>query len=135
MYQLFSRVELYYEKKSYTVISTITAALLNIVLNALWIPSFGYAAAGYSTLISHILFCVMHYFFFRRVSRECMDSEKIYDFKKLVAISAVVLLIAGTMTMLYAYLILRLVIVACLLTVMFLLRHRILEVIRIIKNK
>lgn len=135
MYQLFSRVELYYEKKSYTVISTITAALLNIVLNALWIPSFGYAAAGYSTLISHILFCVMHYFFFRKVSLECMDSEKIYDFKKLAAISVVVLLIAGMMTMLYAYLILRLVIVACLLIAMFLMRDRILEVIRIIKNK
>lgn len=135
MYQLFSRVELYYEKKLYIVISTIAAALLNIVLNALWIPSFGYSAAGYSTLISHILFCVMHYFFFRKVSCECMDSERIYDFKKLFAISVVVLLIAGMMTILYSYLVLRLVIVVCLIITIVLLRNQILEIIRIIKNK
>ena len=61
MYRLFSRIELFYEKKSYTVISTITAAIVNIILNAWWIPIWGYTAAGYSTLVSHILFCVMHY--------------------------------------------------------------------------
>ncbi len=134
MYQLFSRVELYYEKKSYTVISTISAALVNIVLNALWIPSYGYTAAGYSTLISHILFCVMHYFFFRKVSRECMDSEKIYDFKKLFAISVIVLLIAAIMTLLYNHLILRLVIVLGIIVIMLAKRDKIIETIKMIRN-
>lgn len=134
MYQLFSRVELYYEKKSYTVISTISAALLNIVLNALWIPSYGYIAAGYSTLISHILFCLMHYFFFRKVSRECMDSEKIYDFKKLFAISVIVLLIAAVMTLLYDHIILRLVIVIGISVIMLAKRDKIIETIKMIRN-
>lgn len=135
MYQLFSRVELYYEKKSYTVISTISAALLNIVLNVMWIPDFGYIAAGYSTLISHILFCVMHYFFFRKVSRECMDSEKVYDLKKLFAISVAVLFIAAVMTMLYDHLVLRLIMVVGIFAVMFLKRDKIKETIQMIRNK
>lgn len=135
MYQLFSRVELYFEKKSYTVISTVTAAVVNIILNALWIPKFGFTAAGYSTLISHILFCVMHYFFFRKVSRECMESDKIYDFKKLVAISLAVLIIAFVMTFLYDYLILRLVIVAVIFVVLFAMRKKIVSIINMLRNK
>lgn len=135
MYQLFSRVELYYEKKSYTVISTMSAALLNIVLNALWIPKFGYTAAGYSTLTSHILFCVMHYYFLRKVCRECIESKWIYDFKKLLAISLAVLLIAGIMTLLYYNLVLRLVIVVFIFIVLYFLRGKIKEIYIIIFGK
>lgn len=134
MYQLFSRVELYYEKKSYTVISTVSAALLNIVLNVWWIPLFGYAAAGYSTLISHILFCVMHFFFLRKVSRECMNSEQIYDFKKLFGFAILVLAIAISMTFLYEYLILRLLIIVVLLGTVFFMRGKIKEIINKLKN-
>lgn len=133
MYQLFSRVELYYEKKSYTVISTITAALFNIVLNALWIPRFGFTAAGYSTLISHILFCVMHYFFFRKISCEYLNGEKIYDIKKLIALSFGVLAIAFIITLLYEYLILRLVFVVCLLVAVYFLRKKIKNIIKLLK--
>lgn len=135
MYQLFSRVELYYEKKSYTVISTITAAVLNIILNALWIPRYGYTAAGYSTLISHIVFCVMHYFFFKKVSHECMDSEKIYDIRKILVISAVVLLIAAVMTLLYDHIFLRLVIVLSIVVTMLAKRDKIIEIIKMVRNR
>ncbi|MCD7954221.1 MAG: oligosaccharide flippase family protein [Lachnospiraceae bacterium] len=135
MYQLFSRVELYYEKKSYTVISTVTAAVVNIILNVWWIPKLGYTAAGYSTLVSHMLFCVMHYFFFRKVSRECMDLDMIYDFKNLLAISVAVLAIAFVMTLLYNYLLLRLIIVACIFVVAFLMRKKIVEIIKTLRSK
>lgn len=135
MYQLFSRVELYYEKKSYTVISTVTAALLNIVLNAWCIPAFGYTAAGYSTLISHILFCVMHYYFLRKVSRECINAVKIYDSKKLLVISLGVLAIAAVMTLLYDKLILRLLIVLCMLLAAFLLRNKLVAVVKVLYKK
>jgi O-antigen/teichoic acid export membrane protein len=135
MYQLFSRIELYYEKKSYTVISTVTAALLNIVLNALWIPRFGFFAAGYSTLASHILFCVMHYFFFRKVNAECMESKKVYDFKILATISVAVLAIAFVMTLLYKFFVLRMVIVVFMMITLFLMRNKLMGIIKILKNK
>lgn len=112
MYQLFSRIELYYEKKRYAVIATATAAGLNIALNALWIPRFGFVAAGYSTLLSHVLFCVMHYFFFRKINRECMASARVYDWKKLAAIAAAELALTFAATLLYRCQALRLGIVA-----------------------
>ena len=135
MYQLFSRVELYYEKKSYTVISTMTAAALNIVLNAWWIPKLGFTAAGYSTLVSHMLFCVMHYFFFRKVNKECMDGAKVYDFKKLLMISIGILLIAFVMTLLYNFIVLRLIIVAVIILIAVLMRNKIMGVVRLLMKK
>lgn len=134
MYQLFSRIELYFEKKSYTVISTVTAAMVNIILNAWWIPIYGFTAAGYSTLVSHILFCFMHYFFFRKVSKECMDSDMIYDIKKLITIAAVVLAVTFTMTLLYDYIILRLPAVVIILAIMVILRKKIARIISTLRN-
>ena len=76
----------------------------------------------------------MHYFFVRKVCRECKDSEKIYDFKKLFAISVIVLLIAAIMTLLYNHLILRLVIVLGIIVIMLAKRDKIIETIKMIRN-
>ena len=134
MYRLFSRIELFYEKKSYTVISTITAAIVNIILNAWWIPIWGYTAAGYSTLVSHILFCVMHYIFYKKVNRESMNSVKVFDGKILAAISALVLTISFVMTFLYNYLVLRLVIIAIIMLFAFIFRNKIKELYKILRS-
>lgn len=135
MYQLFSRIELYYEKKSYTVISTVSAAVLNIVLNVWWIPRFGYTAAGYSTLVSHILFCVMHYFFYKKVTREHMDSVTVYKGKYLLLISVSVLVTAFAMTLLYNYIAIRIVAVVAVLMVAVIFRNKIIDTVKMLTGK
>ena len=47
----------YFEENSYLVKGSILSAVLNIVLNFLLIPVFGYVVAGYTTLFSYIVFC------------------------------------------------------------------------------
>ena len=135
MYQIFSRIELYYEKKSYTVISTIVATVLNIILNAWWIPIWGYTAAGYSTLVSHIVFCLMHYIFYKKVNRESMDSVKVFDGKILLGISVLILLLSFVMTLLYNFFILRIIIIGVLIIIAILLRKKIKEVYVILRAK
>lgn len=130
MYQLFSRFELYYEKKIYTVISTVTAAVVNILLNMWWIPKFGFHAAGYSTLLAHILFCVMHYLFFLKVCRDYIDGNRIYDIKKLLLISGGVLLVVALMTILYNYIYLRIAMVIILLIICFAVRRTLISLIK-----
>lgn len=107
MYEIFGRVELFYEKKMYVVIGTITAALLNIVLNAWWIPIFGYLAAGFSTLVSHMLLCLMHALFYRHIRKKYMDSANVYNLKICAGIGCLVLLVAVVMTLLYSHLMIR----------------------------
>lgn len=134
MYQVFSRVEMYYEKKSYTVIATMTAVVVNILLNMWWIPEMGYTGAGYSTLVAHILFCVMHYIFYLRVSKEFMNSEKIYNGKVMLLISCVVIGLAIIVTLLYQSLTTRIALLIVILLLAIVFRKRILQFIREIRR-
>lgn len=130
MYQLYARIEMYCEKKSYTVIATFSATFLNIVLNAVFMPYFGYAFAGISTLLSHILFCVMHYYFYRRVCKECLNGAKIYDLRVMIGISLLLLAFAILITCSYKYIYLRIAIVCVIIIVIIIFRKRIIKIVR-----
>lgn len=107
LYQTLARVEMYFDKKLYTVIATITATVVNIVINLFCIPIWGYIAAGYSTLIAHIVLCIMHYIFYRRVCNTCIEGKQIFSTRLLCLISLCVLLASAVMTFLYEYLYIR----------------------------
>ncbi len=91
LYSLFGNIEFYYQKKSYIAIASIVGAALNIVLNLLLIPFFGYIAAAYTTLVCYIGFSLAHYLFSKRISMSELGVETIYENRKLLAISLGVL--------------------------------------------
>lgn len=49
----------YYKKNIYTSIITIISSIVNIVLNAIFIPKFGYVAAAYTTVFSYLLLALL----------------------------------------------------------------------------
>ena len=55
LYSLVSKVEFYYEKTKNVAAITVIASGLNIALNYLLIPKFGYVAAAYTTLICYMV--------------------------------------------------------------------------------
>jgi O-antigen/teichoic acid export membrane protein len=62
-----------YEKKTYySSILIVTAGIVNIVLNAKFIPVYGYMAAAYTTLVSYLLLAALSWLFarFLMASRE-----------------------------------------------------------------
>lgn len=86
-YTLFTLFEFYYEKPGYVAVSTMAAAVLNIILNYLFIPIFGYYAAGYTTLACYIVFAVMHYLFMQKLCRDNLAGEKVYSIKIMLIIA------------------------------------------------
>ena len=130
LYQTLARVEMYYGKRIYTVIGTFSAAFVNVVLNYFLIPKFGFIVAGYTTLISHILLCIMHYYYYRKVCISYIQGEKIYSPYILLAISIAVLLVALVMTILYNYFILRIAIFVMCIIIGILFRKKIVNLIR-----
>lgn len=66
-YNVFTIVEFYYEKTSYVMMASVLGAILNIILNYIFISKFGYIAAAYTTLICYILFAILHYYYANRV--------------------------------------------------------------------
>ena len=96
LYYLFTNILYFMKKPQYVMIASISTGVLNIGLNYLFIPIYGYVAAGYTTLICYLLQAVMDYlvsYYFLRTN--------VYDMKYLVIIS--IMVIALSFGVLYIY--------------------------------
>ena len=109
--QLFINVQFYYEKKKSLVYASVSAAVANIILNAILIPTVSYIAAGYTTMISYILFAVMNYYTMKKVAKETGFSMKALDIKMLCCIFFVFCGLSFMIMVLYKTMIIRYVII------------------------
>ena len=101
LYNLFATFEYYFEKTHYVAMATIVGAVLNVILNALLIPKFGFVAAGYTTLVCYILYACAHYHFMCKVNSEYLPGEKIYNVGIILALGGVLLVSALLIMLLY----------------------------------
>lgn len=99
--QLFINVEFYYEEKKMLVWASIGSALLNIVLNALLIPVFGFVAAGYTTLASYVAFALCNYIAIRKVARREQLSLNYFDLRSLIFIFLIFMVLSFLAMLLY----------------------------------
>lgn len=76
LYSIPSNLEFYTKKTQYISIGTLMAALVNLILNYIFIPRYGAVAAAWTTVISYILLFLYHYFISLRVT-----SIRIFKFK------------------------------------------------------
>ncbi len=97
LYSLFANIEFYFEANHFIAIASATAAFANIILNLLFIPKYGYYAAGYTTLFCYMLLSVAHCLFMRSVCNWKIGVASIYDGKTILAISTVVVISAAGM--------------------------------------
>lgn len=67
LYSLPAAVEYYHKKTKMIAVGTVCAAVANIVLNAIFIPLYGYLAAAYTTVACYILYFFFHLFIARRI--------------------------------------------------------------------
>lgn len=76
VYTHYVNVQMTLKRTGYVSLGTMFAAALNLVLNIVFIPKYGYIAAAYTTLVSYIALMFIHYF----INRFIMKSD-IYDNK------------------------------------------------------
>lgn len=107
VYVLFVYVEIYYEKNQYVAIASIIATCVNIFLNMVCIPQFGYLAAGYTTMISYALMAILHLAFLFKLSNDNKEILSFFNFKLLGCISIGFLIVIPIMLVLYKYWLLR----------------------------
>ncbi len=60
LYTLYVNVEHYHKKTVQITVNTIIAATVNIILNLIFIPKYGYVAAAYTTLAAYLASFVIH---------------------------------------------------------------------------
>lgn len=94
LYTLPSSVEYFHAKTSYIAVGTGMAALINIVLNFVFIPRLGYLAAAYTTLVTYFLYFAFHYIIAWRVQKECIfDTKRIIWYILLILAAGAVALV------------------------------------------
>lgn len=77
LYTLPAAIEYYYEKTTFIMIGTILAAILNIVLNLVFLIKYGYVAAAYTTLVTYIAYFILHYIIAKSIIGKSLFSTKI----------------------------------------------------------
>ncbi|MCR5726953.1 MAG: oligosaccharide flippase family protein [Lachnospiraceae bacterium] len=73
-----SAVEFYHKKTKMIAVGTVIAALLNLLLNFIFIPKYGYEAAAYTTLACYLLYYVIHSVFAYIIRKEHLFSMLIH---------------------------------------------------------
>lgn len=81
MYSFFAVFEFYYEKTKYIASATMVGAVINVLLNCIFIKKYGYYAAGYTTLICFILYALLHYVFSQKLIKKHFENIEVYNTK------------------------------------------------------
>ena len=77
---------------------SIACSAFNIVLNMIFIPMYGYFAAGWTTLVSYMVLTLLHFILMKRACRRREIPERVFQEKALLLICiGVVVLAFGAM--------------------------------------
>jgi len=101
MYNIFANFEFYYEKNQYVLASSIIAAVINIILNYIFINMFGYIAAAYTTLACYIIYCGLHYSFAMYLCKKNNIDRSIVNSRLIAILSVAVVCISILMNLIY----------------------------------
>lgn len=104
LYYIFANVVYYYKQPKYVMMASVITAVINVVLNFIFIPIFGYIAAGYTTMISYILQAIIDYWAMKKIVK-----NSIYDLRFIIILSMSVIIISISLSFIYKYTIIRLV--------------------------
>ena len=133
-YTFFAVFEFYYERTKLIAAATSAGAILNIVLNFIFIRIFGYYAAGYTTLVCYMVYAAFHMYFMRKICREQLDNEQPYSLKIYGGITAVFLMIGFAFMASYKYMVIRYSMLGVMLIIAIILHKNIISVIKNILN-
>ncbi len=133
-YEIFSKFAFYYEKSALIMLASVVGALLNIILNYIFIPKYGYIAAAYTTLICYIFYSIFHYLLMNRICNTKMDGVKPYNIVVLILGVLIFTAVGFVFMMLYDHTLIRYAIFASAIIFAIIKRKTIIESLLTLKN-
>ncbi len=130
LYNVYANIEFYHKKSKIIATATVISAVINIVLNSLLIPIWGFVVAAYTTLISNVILVAIHYFGYRKC-----HPERVYNDKIILLIAGVCVALCEITNLLYMNVIVRYGFILMLIIMAIINRNRIVSVIRNIRSK
>ena len=125
VYSLYGNVLIFYKKSTLVMLATVGAAIINIVLNYIFINIYGYKAAAYTTFASFIVLA-----FFQWLMQNKICKEQIVSLRFLFGISLSVTVVCLLMNLIYSLLFVRIMILAILALFVFIYRKEIIKLMK-----
>lgn len=135
VYDLFCSIEFYYSATKYVMVASTVGALLNILLNWIFINMYGFIAAAYTTLFCYIVLMLMHFVFMRRVIKKQKIEEKVYDYKVIFEISILLMLLMAVCILSYISNISRYILLLVLIVIVVVKRKTIMSIFNQMKGQ
>ncbi len=130
MYYIFANPVYYFKKPKYVMYASLIAAIVNVILNYIFIPKFGFTAAGYTTIASYMLQAFIDYLAMKKVM-----GFSIYNTKLLLGLSAAVIAVSLVSTLTYRFILIRYGLFLAMLAVIYVNRSRLTETFKTIKKR
>ncbi len=130
LYNIYSNILLYKKKTLWIMLSTVIASTINILLNLIFLPRYGFIAAAYTTLASYILLATLIFIFCKISFRIKFCSDK-----KNILFSVATILFSLACNYLYSHLVVRYSIIAIMLLALLVFRKKIFGCMGIIFNR
>lgn len=135
LYSIFSVVEIYFEETKKVMAASIAAAVLNIVLNAVFIKKFGYIAAAFTTLVCYISLSLFHYVMASIVMKKNDLNISFFDKKSILIISISLIGLMLLFELFYTQTLLRYILLITIVVFLFVKRKYFVGLIKIIRKK
>lgn len=132
---LFDCLLFFYEEKFFLAVAAVFAAVINILLNYLFIPKFGFVAAAYTTLASYLVLAFMDYLYMVKVCRDHNIDKNLYNIKGLVLVFLVFSGLGFLAMGLYEYPIIRYLIILIVFILLILFRNRLSQIYKMVRRK
>lgn len=129
-FDLFAKFAFYYEKTVTIMFASTIGAVLNIILNYIFIGKFGYRAAGYTTLICYMVYSIAHYCIMNKVCKKYCNGIIPYDTKIIFGLSFIYVCIGILLILTYSNILIRYSIIIILIVILIICRNKIIDLIK-----
>ena len=105
LYSILSFPEFYYEKTQFLAFASFGAAILNVILNFIFIKKYGFVAAGYTTLVCYIIYSIGHYIVGKKIlSQNILGVSMVNEqFTLIISVGVIAVSIVGSFLIPYRF--------------------------------
>ncbi len=99
---LLANIEFFFDKNKFAMKISLIGAIVNVILNYLLIPPFGFVAAAYTTLICYVIYAVGHLVYVKKISVSNANVS-IFDSVKMIRMGVLTTILSIMISALYQY--------------------------------
>ena len=134
IFNLFASIELYFSGNKLVSLASFTGAFINVLLNLVFIPQFGFIAAAYTTLFCDIIYALMHTLFSNRLLKHNMPNTEVIAVKETWAIGIITTAICLIILQIYPFVLIRYVLMITIVLICIIKKENIKKILRFKSN-